>query len=96
MIKVERILCPTDLSTESDEALRYGVALAHAYKAELLLLHCSEDNPVGTEENGRKFDSQINRVFAASLAPHLGLAAAGDLKWKGLVRGTFTTSERQF
>jgi hypothetical protein len=25
MIKLERILCPTDLSTESDEALRYAV-----------------------------------------------------------------------
>lgn len=86
MIKVERILCPTDLSTESDEALRYAVALARAYKAELLLLHCSADNPVEADENGSKFDSQMNRLFTASLAPHLGLAAPGDLQWKGLVR----------
>lgn len=86
MIKVERILCPTDLSTESDEALRYAVALAVAYKAELLLLHCSEENLVGAEENGSKIDSQMNRLFTASLAPHLGLAAPGDLKWKGIVR----------
>ena len=35
MIKVERILCPTDLSTESDEALRYAVALARIYEAKL-------------------------------------------------------------
>ncbi len=48
MIKVERILCPTDLSTESDEALRYAVALALAYEAELLLLHCSEENQLST------------------------------------------------
>ena len=86
MSRVERILCPTDLSTESDEALRYAVALAQAYEAELLLLHCSEENPVEPQENGREFDSQMNRLFTASLAPHLGLAAPGDLKWKGLVR----------
>jgi|GEM_PF-3923563 len=42
MIKVERILCPTDLSTESDEALQYAVALARTYQAKLFLLHCSE------------------------------------------------------
>ncbi|HEY0764605.1 MAG TPA: universal stress protein [Pyrinomonadaceae bacterium] len=35
MIKVERILCPTDLSIESDEALRYAVALARIYEAKL-------------------------------------------------------------
>ena len=43
MIKVERILCPTDLSTESDEALRYAVALARIYEAKLFLLHCNVD-----------------------------------------------------
>ena len=26
MIKIEGILCPTDLSTEADEALRYAIA----------------------------------------------------------------------
>jgi hypothetical protein len=38
MFRVNLILCPTDLSTESDEALRYGVALARAYEAKLILL----------------------------------------------------------
>ena len=33
MLGIERILCPTDLSSESDEALRYAVALTCAYKA---------------------------------------------------------------
>jgi nucleotide-binding universal stress UspA family protein len=40
MIRIERILCPTDLSEESDEALRYALALARAYKAKLLVCHC--------------------------------------------------------
>ena len=42
MTKLERILCPTDLTTESDEALRYAIALACAYKAKLMLLYCRE------------------------------------------------------
>jgi hypothetical protein len=33
MIKLDRILCPTDLSTESDEALSYAATLARAYDA---------------------------------------------------------------
>ena len=41
MVKIERILCPTDLSAESDGALRYAVALAQAYDAKLLLLYCT-------------------------------------------------------
>jgi nucleotide-binding universal stress UspA family protein len=53
MTRVDRILCPTDLSTESDDALRYAVALALAYEAQLLLLHCSEENAVEPEKNTR-------------------------------------------
>jgi len=84
MIKVERILCPTDLSTESDEALRYAVALARAYEAELLLLHCSEGPPLDEEEKNGKLNRQISRLFTASLAPYLGLPGE-DWKWRGLV-----------
>ena len=53
MIKVERILCPTDLSTESDEALRYAVALARIYEAKLFLLHCSEQDAFTAEKTKR-------------------------------------------
>ena len=85
MIKIERILCPTDLSTESDEALRYGVALARAYEAKLFLLHCSEDR-FGDEKNWGKIEAHLNRLFVASLAPHLGLTTMNELNWKGIVR----------
>jgi nucleotide-binding universal stress UspA family protein len=39
-MKVKRILCPTDLSTISDEALRYAITLSRAYDANLFILHC--------------------------------------------------------
>ena len=86
MIKIHRILCPTDLSTESDEALRYAVALARAYEAQLYLLHCSEEAPLVNEEENTKLESQMDRLFTASLAPHLGLATMNELDWHGLVR----------
>jgi DNA-binding LytR/AlgR family response regulator len=43
MVKIERILCPTDLTPESGEALRYAVALARVYGAKLLLCHCGRE-----------------------------------------------------
>ena len=86
MMRFDRILCPTDLSTDSDEALRYAVALARAYKAKLFLLHCSEDDWFDDEENRVKIETQINRLFTASLAPHLGLATIDELDWKGILR----------
>jgi len=86
MIKIERILCPTDLSTDSDEALRYAVALARIYQAKLLLLNCSEQNFHLDEEVETKVTSHINRLFVESLMPHLGLATVDQLDWQGLVR----------
>jgi nucleotide-binding universal stress UspA family protein len=86
MIKVNRILCPTDLSTESDEALRYGVALARIHQAELFLLHCSEQDPLPQEADGEKLQTQMNRLFVESIVPHLGLAAMNELNWQGILR----------
>ena len=39
MLKIERILCPTDFSDFSERAYDYGLSLARHYKAELYLLH---------------------------------------------------------
>lgn len=86
MIKFERILCPTDLSTESDEALRYAVALARIYRAKLFLLHCSERNSYPGEEEAGKSPSHMDRLFVESLVPHLGLATMNELDWHPLLR----------
>lgn len=86
MIKVERILCPTDLSTEADEALRYAVALARIYEAELLLLHCSEQDSLPEEKDDQKLQTRVNRLFVESLVPHLDLANMDKLNWRGLLR----------
>ena len=43
MINIKRILCPTDLSPHSGDAVRYALALSRAHEAELILLHCTND-----------------------------------------------------
>ena len=42
MIGLKRVLVPTDFSRTSRTALRYGVALARPFKAQLHLLHVPE------------------------------------------------------
>jgi len=41
-IKIEKVLCPVDFSDGSQHALRYAVAFARAYDAELEVLHVVE------------------------------------------------------
>ena len=40
MIRIKRILCPTDLSRDADQALGYALALSRAYDATLVLCYC--------------------------------------------------------
>lgn len=85
MINIQRILCPTDLTTESDEALPYAVALSSVYNAKLFILYCQEavtrDN-----NNGHSAKSvEAPPLFIESLAPHLGLKTFSELNWEGLV-----------
>lgn len=83
MSKIERILCPTDLSSESDEALCYAVALTRAYKAKLLLLHCTDIKSAGQIES-RNQSLDIARSFEHALIDHLGMAELATLDWQAL------------
>jgi nucleotide-binding universal stress UspA family protein len=59
MMRIERILCPTDLSPESDSALRYAIALARTYEAKLFVLHCTETTTPIDDSARDKFKKQI-------------------------------------
>ena len=79
-MKIETILCPTDLSPDSDEALRYAIALSRAYGAELILLHCD------LSENGRPQDQEeAAQAISEALERHAGVNGTEGLKWKSLV-----------
>ena len=42
-LTIKKIMCPTDLSPGSDEALHYAMALARAYEARLIAFHCQAE-----------------------------------------------------
>lgn len=81
MINVSRILCPTDLTGESDEALRYAIALACAYKAKLMLLYCREPGSVVEWSTG----SQAARLFELSLFTHMDANELKALDWEAVI-----------
>ena len=78
-MKIECILCPTDLSPDSDEALRYAIALSRAYNAELLLLHCDLSGA-----QTPSYDENAETIRKA-LQKHSGSEDLSGLDWKSLV-----------
>ncbi|MBC8290803.1 MAG: universal stress protein [Planctomycetes bacterium] len=52
MIRLNKILVPTDFSEHSARAVRYGAELAAKFGAELHLLHCVEQTPILYGEGG--------------------------------------------
>ncbi|MGE0102389.1 MAG: universal stress protein [Blastocatellales bacterium] len=78
MINLRRILCPTDLSPESDEALRYAIALARAYDAKLVMSHCIE-SPSFNTESGRE---QIRKTIEDGVSSHLVFGGPSSLDYE--------------
>ena len=76
---IKRILCPTDLSTESDEALRYAVALARAYEAKLIVFHCELATRVDVSVDQRRI--QLEQSLLKRFEP----AEIEKLQWEGIV-----------
>lgn len=74
MINIKRILCPTDLSPYSDNAVRYALALARAHDAELILFHCT-DAADGVE----KLRTSVKGIDSSESAWRLLVSAADDV-----------------
>lgn len=81
MIKFKRILCPTDLTVDSDEALRYAIALACAYDSKLMLLYCRQPGSLVDWASS----SQAARLFQQSLFTHLDANELKTLDWEGVI-----------
>jgi nucleotide-binding universal stress UspA family protein len=82
-MKIECILCPTDLSPDSDEALRYAIALSRAYNAELILLYCdvTVKGLVGVPD---AHDKEVQTIRQA-LQRHSGSADLVGLDWRSVI-----------
>ena len=81
MIKIKRILYPTDLSTESDEGLRYALGLAFAYHAKLILLYCRRPGSIVDWATG----SGAARRFQQLLFTRMDADELKCLQWEAAV-----------
>ena len=81
-MKIERILCPTDLSPDSDEALRYAIALSRAYTAELVLMHCDAS---GSGVPRVSDNDDATKSIEAAVIKHAGPIGLAGLNWRSLV-----------
>jgi nucleotide-binding universal stress UspA family protein len=77
---IKSILCPTDLTAGSDQALRYGLAVARAYGARLTAFHCE---PLNREEELEQ--TELKAAFEQSLFQHLGPAELATIDWERVV-----------
>src|SRR5262249_8981032 len=89
MIQIQRILCPTALSAESNEALLYGLGLARAYDAKLIVCYCSgkdEVNGIGNlGENPIQRNTQLRELFDRALDRYLPPSSFSKTNWQGVV-----------
>ncbi|PYS28977.1 MAG: hypothetical protein DMF75_17965 [Acidobacteria bacterium] len=60
---IKRILYPTALTAGSDGALRFALALARAYDAKLIALHCKSANGNGVIEQTEAKASLEQTIF---------------------------------
>jgi len=80
-IDFKRILCPTDLSPESDEVLRYAIDLALAYEAKLFICHCVGSSPPADELRLER----IKRLIEATISDYVSQVRAPALDWESVV-----------
>ena len=74
----ERILCPIDLTPESNESLRYGIALAKAYDAKLFVVNCVDSYAV----SGSRDREHIKQLLDTAVRKHLRLPMSPDFTWE--------------
>lgn len=85
MANIKRIMCPTDLSPESDGALRYAVALARAYGAKLYLCYCAGVSTDSTRSTGKEAGEDEASLFRASLSANSRMPDLAGMDWDGVI-----------
>ncbi|HEX5083819.1 MAG TPA: universal stress protein [Blastocatellia bacterium] len=81
MIGFKHILCPTDLTPESNAALRYAVALAGAYEARLTVCHCAESRSPAEKAARGNFEKRVE----SSIRQWTGVGHCPPADFEGIV-----------
>lgn len=82
-MRIERILCPTDLTPDSREALRYAAALSQAYDAQLILIYCENS----THDSNGPLNGNPADLLEAALREHANQKDLKTLGWKSIIVG---------
>src|SRR5436190_13947343 len=98
MMTIKRILFPTDLSTDADQALSYALALTQAYEARLVVWYCAKAGEVVREPSSLQVATaraseisyalsrgRTKELFEGSLIKFLGPLALAEVDWDALV-----------
>jgi nucleotide-binding universal stress UspA family protein len=91
MIRLNRILLPTDFSDHSKQAAKYACAFAEQFGAELHLLHVLQDLVAMVPEPGLAFPPPGDYMQELTASAEKGLAGFLDPQWaagKNIVRET--------
>ena len=82
-MRIKRILCPTDLTADSETALRYGVALARAYEAQFIQMYCQDS----ASDNSDGVSVKPAEVMEQALLKHADHGELKTLGWQSVVLG---------
>jgi nucleotide-binding universal stress UspA family protein len=91
MININRILCPTDLTPHSGNALRYALALSRTYEAELVLLYCESGSQGATAK--QKLGVHKAELLESVLFEQINHSDLIGLQWRTLVVETDDVGE---
>lgn len=78
-LTIKKIMCPTDLSPGSDDALHYAMALARAYEAKLIAFHCQSDAASPEVQN------EVKSSFERRLFERLNITELALNDWERVV-----------
>ena len=76
-MRIKRILCPTDLTPDSEAALRYGATLARAYDAQLQLMYCEPESTLAAN-----LVANPQAVLEATLRKHASATEIERWNWQ--------------
>jgi len=82
-MRIERILCPNDLTADSKAALRYATALARAYDAQLIQIYCENT----AEKNSVVLPGRPAELLHTALREYAKAQDLAALGWKSIVTG---------
>jgi nucleotide-binding universal stress UspA family protein len=85
MLTMKTILCPTDLSEASAEALRYALALSHTYDAKLYLCYSAEGSSALDKALSPVTLDNMQSLFTNLIIKHLGHVDLASINWEGLL-----------